>query len=82
MRDINVVKYRKLLYDIQFFCSRAKRLLHKDFGNKGGMTDFQRGFINGKHSAYNEVLRKLDRSVRFADHDWYSVSCREEKNDV
>lgn len=79
MRDINVTKYRKLLYDIQYFCSRAKWSLYKDFGNQGGMTDFQRGFINGKHAAYNEVLRKLEESVRYADYDWNRVSFREEK---
>lgn len=82
MRDINVTKYRKLLYNIQYFCSRAKWLLYKDFGNQGGMTDFQRGFINGKHAAYNEVLRKLEESVRFADYDWNGVSCREEKDNT
>ena len=47
MRDINVTKYRKLLYKIQYFCSHAKWLLYKDFGNQGRMTDFQRGFISG-----------------------------------
>ena len=79
MRDINVTKYRKLLYNIQYFCSHAKWLLYKDFGNQGGMTDFQRGFINGKHAAYNEVLRELDECNRDAEHDWNNVTCREER---
>lgn len=78
MRDINVTKYRKLLYNIQHFCSHAKSLLYKDFGSQGGMTNFQRGYINGKHAAYNEVLRELDSLVRGAEYDWNGTSCREE----
>ena len=77
--NINVTKYRRLLYDIQYFCANKKWHLSKDFWNQGGLTDFQRGFINGKHAAYNDVLRRLEKEVRYADINWENVHCREEE---
>jgi len=78
MRSINIKKYRKLLYNLQYFCSRSKRLMN--FGHC--KTDYERGFVNGKHAAYNDVLREIAKMVRDADYDWDSVHCREEKKDT
>ena len=75
MRDINVTKYRKLLYPLQYFCSNAKRNIKWD-----ARTDFELGFINGKHAAYNEMLRELHKAVEYADIDWEHIHCREENN--
>ena len=94
MRDINVVKYRKLLYNLQFFCSCSKKELYKLLDKKvlqitlsgqkkyktKKLTDFERGYIDGKHSAYNEVLRELQKMVEYADFDWEHIHCREENN--
>ncbi len=81
MRDINVVKYRKLLYNLQFFCKQKKRYLYKDFAGKGHLlTDFERGYIDGKHAAYNDVLREVHDMSNSAEYDWQSVHCREETN--
>lgn len=77
MRDINVTKYRKLLYNLQHFCSHEKWLLSRTRYNKI-YTDFERGIIQGKHSAYNEVLRELNRMVEDADFEWECMYCREE----
>ena len=85
IEDICVKKYRKLLYNLQYFCSSAKWTLNKDFCFKGrikkGYTDFERGFITGRHAAYNEVLRELHKMVEYADIDWNHVHCREEFNE-
>lgn len=79
MRNINVTKYRKLLYKLQFFCKQQKFLLSKDFFKQRSGTDYENGFFNGKHAAYNEVLRELEQSVQCAEYDWRSVDCREER---
>lgn len=81
MRDINIVKYRKLLYNIQYFCSHSKWTLSRTRYNKR-LTDFERGIIQGKHAAYNEVLRELNKAVEYADIDWEHVHCREEKINI
>ena len=82
MRNINVVKYRKLLYKLQFFCRQKKGYLYKDFAfPKKRLTDFERGYIDGKHAAYNDVLRKVQRMHELAEYDWDDVYCREEKNE-
>lgn len=79
MRNINVVKYRKLLYELQFFCRQKKGYLYKDFVfPKKRLTDFERGYIDGKHAAYNDVLRKVNDMSNSAEYDWASVHCREE----
>ena len=93
MRDINVVKYRKLLYNLQQFCSQAKKELYKLYDKKvlyitssgqkkykpKTLTDFERGYIDGKHSAYNDVLKELNKMCEYADIDWEHCHCREEK---
>jgi len=82
MRNINVVKYRKLLYALQFYCRQAKGYLYKDFVfSKKILTDFERGYIAGKHAAYNDVLRELQKMSEHAEYDWDSVHCREENYD-
>ena len=80
MRNTNVVKYRKLLYKLQFHCRRAKGYIYKELTfPKKILTDFERGYIAGKHAAYNDVLRKVQKMSEFAEYDWESVYCREEK---
>ena len=78
MRDVNVTKYRKLLYNLQYFCSHSKRLMTFQHCK----TDYERGFVVGKHAAYNDVLREIAKMVRDANYDWDSMCCREEKKDV
>ena len=34
----------------------------------------------GKRAAYNEILRKLHETIKYADIDWKNVHCREENN--
>lgn len=80
MRDINVTKYRKLLYNIQYFCSHAKWTLSRNYYSKR-LTDFERGVIQGKHTAYKEVLKELNKAIEYADIDWEHVHCREEYNE-
>lgn len=80
MRDINVTKYRKLLYKFQLFCKQQKFLLSEDFFKQRSCTDYENGFFNGKHAAYNKVLRELENLVRYADDNWRSVHCREESH--
>lgn len=78
MRDINIVKHRKLLDEIQQFCSCAKQktnFMHRT-------TDYERGFVAGKHAAYNDVLRELHQRMRHADYYWNGTHCREEKCDT
>ena len=70
MEKIFTIKeYRKILQKIQLFCSDMKSETNKDWNKKKRLTDFERGIIQGKHSAYNEVNRKLDEMVRFAEYD-------------
>ena len=73
MRDINVTKYRKLLQQLQTYCSEAKNNLTFQ-----GRTDHQRGYVDGRHAAYNDVLREIDQMIRWAEIDWKNTHCREE----
>ena len=79
MRDIKIVKYRKLLQKLQNFCRQGKVELDADiFSSKHNLTDFEKGLITGQHMAYNDVLRKIERMRRDAEFDWKTVTCREE----
>ena len=78
MRNINVVKYRKLLRELQFFCRRCKDSLWDYFPNKHHLTDYERGYIAGQHGAYNRILRELETKVVCAEYDWNYMHCREE----
>lgn len=42
------------------------------------LTDFERGYIQGKHSAFNDVLIELHKMIEYADIDWENTHCREE----
>lgn len=93
MRDINITKYRKNLVYLQNFCTKAKRS-GLEFLEKNGifrsvsmneriikrknLTDFERGYIQGKHSAFNDVLIELHKMIEYADIDWENTHCREE----
>lgn len=79
MRNVNVVKYRKLLRELQCFCRTAKSNLWNAYPNKRCLTDYERGYIAGQHAAHNKVLRELETKVVRADYDWDCVHCREEK---
>lgn len=81
MRDSSVVKYRKLLSNIQDFCSCAKRNLNFAWYDKR-LTDFERGVIQGKHAAYNDILKKINKMIEFADVDWEQTKCREEIKNI
>ena len=78
-RNVNVVKYRKLLHNIQYFCTHAKWQLSREHRKNKGLTDFERGFISGKHAAYRDVLRKLEKMKVNAEFDWVHTQCREER---
>ena len=78
MRNINVVKYRKLLRELQFFCRECKDGLWDYFPNKHYLTDYERGYIAGQHGAYNRILRELEAKVVCAEYDWNGMHCREE----
>lgn len=78
MRNINVVKYRKLLRELQYFCRTKKSNLWNMFSDKKYLTDYERGYIAGQHGAYNEALREMERMVVRAEVDWDYVHCREE----
>lgn len=82
MRNINVVKYRKLLYEIQFFCTNSKLNLWNNFmfSKKRYLTDFERGYFNGQHKAYNEIRKKVGSMIDDAEYDWDNMHCREEQN--
>lgn len=82
MRNINVVKYRKLLRELQYFCRINKGNLWKHFErpNKHYLTDYERGYIAGQHGAYNNVLRELEARMVSAEYDWDGMHCREERN--
>lgn len=85
MRNVNVVKYRKLLRELQFFCRKNKSKLWRFFdnpydSNKHYLTDYERGYIAGQHKAYNDVLRELETRMVRAEDDWNSMHCREERN--
>lgn len=84
MRNINVVKYRKLLYEVQFFCRTSKSKLWNSlvFPKKKYLTDYERGYIAGQHKAYNEVLRKVGTMIDTAEYDWDGMHCREERNNA
>lgn len=80
MRNVNVVKYRKLLRELQCFCRENKSNLWNAYPNKKVLTDYERGYIAGQHAAHNKVLRELEARVVFAEYDWDSMRCREEKH--
>lgn len=80
MRNINVVKYRKLLQELQCFCRTSKSNLWNAYPNKRFLTDYERGYIAGQHGAYNKVLREVESMVVHAEYDWDGTHCREEKN--
>lgn len=77
IRDVNVVKYRKLLHELQCFCKDAKRKA-QDECCKRNMTDFERGVIAGKSSAYNDLIKEIHHREVCADVNWQGVHCREE----
>ena len=91
MRDKNIVKYRKLLYEIQCFCKSRKKEIsaiprfrkkryYNNFGRQPdrlvSITDFERGVLDGQQEAYNEVLRKLQKMVEQAEIDWKNMKVR------
>ena len=76
MRDVNIVKYRKLLAQIQDECSHQKQLLYTD---KRCNTDHQRGVIQGKHAAYNDVIKMVHDMIWHAESDWNYMHCRDEE---
>ena len=92
LRDKNIVKYRKLLYEIQYFCKsrkkeisaiprfRKKKRFYNNFERQPyglvSMTDFERGVLDGKQEAYNEVLRKVHEMVEQAEIDWGNMRVR------
>lgn len=85
MRNVNVVKYRKLLQELQYFCKCAKKGLWRCFESPIGyhthhLTDYERGYIAGQHGAYNDILRELNARIFEAEYDWNSIHCREEIN--
>ena len=84
MRNINVVKYRKLLYEIQQFCKISKLNIWKNcvLPKKRQLTDYERGCLAGQQKAYNEVLRQVGAMIDSAEYDWNSVYCREEENKI
>ena len=45
-------------------------------------TDYERGFVAGKHAAYNDVLRELHQRMKHTDYYWNGTHCREEKWDT
>lgn len=92
MKDSNIVKYRKLLYKLQYYCKHKKRQIsfaprsggvyvydfERGYSKKGEpLTDFERGFLNGEHAAYNKVLRELHRMIEDAEFDWESIAVRD-----
>ena len=82
MRDVNVVKYRKLLRELQSFCGLCRLNLWRESltpkNYRRCFTDYERGYIAGQYKAYNEVLRKVESMMVDAEYDWHSVHCREE----
>lgn len=81
MRNINITKYRKLLYTLQFLCKSRKRDLHyNSLWNRNRLTDFERGRIEGMHAAYNDVLRKVQEMMEYADTEWDHIECRKAEN--
>lgn len=74
MRDKNITKYRKLLQELQLYCKDKKSEIHIHFNR----TDFERGRADGEHTAYNDVLRKLNDMINFAECDWENVKCRDD----
>ena len=84
MRDINVTKYRKLLHRIQYFCTTQKYMMSVYFTSRrkttDTLTDYENGYLNGRHSAFNDVLRELEIMIRDANGDWNNTHCREENN--
>ena len=77
MNEVNIKKYRKLLAEIQAFCSDKK----KEANCSECRTDNQNGVVQGKHAAYNEVLKLLHSMIRHAEYDWSYVKCRDERRD-
>lgn len=82
MRNIPIVKYRKLLETLQRFCREQKSHLYCDMIRpKKTPTEFERGVIDGKHAAYNSVMKELHAMIEYAETDWDYTSCREETKD-
>lgn len=80
MRDENVVKYRKLLKELQSFCSNEKGKAYSKFmssKNNTYPTDYSRGEYAGYHAAINTILKHIGEMEQFAETDWKSVKLRE-----
>lgn len=78
MRNVNVVKYRKLMRNLQLFCRTSKSNLWNAYPNKRFLTDYEHGYIAGQHAAYNKTLREIESMMVRAEDDWNGVHCREE----
>ena len=76
MRDINITKYRKLLEGIVDFCRSSKQEIPNERPKKI-LTDFERGREDGKHAAYNSVMKHIQSLIQFADSDWKNVCIRD-----
>ena len=79
-RDVNVTKYRKLLYSIQEYCKQRKESANLTaYIKKSPLTDFERGVIQGNHAAYNDILKTVHDMIRHAESDWNYMYCRNEE---
>lgn len=92
-RNINVVKMRHILHDIQMFCKQKKSMLPAMLAGsheayfvenkklyKRELTPYELGFVNGQHAAYKYVSQYIETLSYNAEKQWGNVYCREERD--
>lgn len=84
--DKGLKKYRKFLMKLQNFCSESKRSMIKEYFNgkkitrsyltpdryhrEKVLTDFERGYLVGRHAAFNDVNREIHEMLESSESDW------------
>ena len=87
--DSGLKKYRKLLGKLQFFCSHSKKNMSEwRYNDRTRRNEymyltpdrFERGYLVGRHAAFNDVLREIHSMIETSESDWiWNVKSREDK---
>lgn len=76
-------KYRKQLCRLQQFCTTAKKNMRIQCAGKvkyftpdrvykeKQLTDFERGYLAGRHSAFNDVQKEIHSMIEIAESTFY-----------
>lgn len=80
MRNLNVLKHRKILIDLQKEISKENFSIN--FYTNKKLTDFERGEIQGQRKAYKNILKILHKYIEYADVNWNYIDNHVRRNET